>query len=65
MSAIQLVLSRAWDKEKILAAHGESNLPLSLYGDQGLLRSSYMIRILHTARISNVVSVMFLLIERW
>ena len=65
MSAIQLVLSRAWDKEKILAAHEESNLPLSLYGDQSLLRSSYMIRILHTARISNVVSVMFLLIERW
>ena len=48
------VLSRAWDKEKILSPHEESNLrpsdstlrcsttePQILYGERGLLRSSY------------------------
>ena len=59
------VLSRAWDKEKILSPDKESNLrpsdlrsdalPLSnrLYGQRGLLRSSY------TASIRNVDSVKF------
>ena len=48
------VLSRAWDKEKILSPHEESNLrpsdsafrcsttePQRLHGERGLLRSSY------------------------
>ena len=48
------VLSRAWDKEKILNPHEESNLrfsdsalrcsttePQRLHGERGLLRSSY------------------------
>ena len=33
--------------------------PQRLYGERGLLRSSYMTRVLHTARISDVGSVMF------
>ena len=67
------VLSRAWDKVKILSPHKESNLkpsdfvlrcsttePQRLYGDRGLLRTEvHMTRVLHTAMISNVVSVMF------
>ena len=60
------LLSRAWNKEKILNPHQESNsdlrilrsdaLPLSHrdYGEQDL-----MIRVLHAAKISNVNSVMF------
>ena len=48
------ILSRAWDKEKILSPYGESYLrpsdsalgcsttePQRLYGERGLLRSSY------------------------
>ena len=48
------VLSRAWDKEKILSPHEKSNLrpsdfalrcsttePQRLHGERGLLRSSY------------------------
>ena len=51
---VYFVLSRAWDKEKILSPHEESNLrpsdsalqcsttePQRLYGERGLLRSSY------------------------
>ena len=57
------VLSRAWDKEKILSPHEESNLrPL----DSALRCSTtephyevHITRVLHTARISNVDSVMF------
>ena len=62
--------SRAQDKENI--PHEESNLkpsdsalrcfttePQRLYGKQFPLRSSYMTRVQHTARISNVVGVMF------
>ena len=64
------VLSRAWDKENILSPHKESNLrpsdsvlrcsttePQRLYVEQGLLQSSYMTHVLHTAKISNVDSV--------
>ena len=60
------VLSRAWDKEKILSPHEESNLrpsdsafrcsttePQRPHGERGLLRSSY------TASIRNVDSVKF------
>ena len=65
------VLSRAWDKEKILSPHEESNLRPS---DPALRCSNHwatettvseiyyevhMTRVLHTARISNVDSVMF------
>ena len=59
-------------KQKILPSHEELNFRFSdfalrcsttvlkrLYGEQGFLRSSYMSRVLHTARISNVDSVMF------
>ena len=59
-----LVLSRAWDKEKILRSHEESNLrpsdlrldarPLS-HRDSTVREVYYevhMIRVLHTARIS-------------
>ena len=66
------VLSRAQDKEKILSSHEESNLrppdstlrcsttePRRLYGEQGPLGSSCTIRVLRTARISNVDSVVF------
>ena len=65
------VLSRAWDKEKILSPHEESNLrpsdlrsdalPLS-HKDTSMSEVYYevlMTRVLHTARISNVDSVMF------
>ena len=51
---VYFVLSRAWDKEKILSPHEESNLrssdsalrcsttePQRLHGERGLLRSSY------------------------
>ena len=51
------VLSQAWDKEKILSPHEESNLrpsdsahrcsitePQRLYGERGLLRSSFETR---------------------
>ena len=64
-------LSRAWDKEKILSPHEESNLrpsdlrsdalPLS-HKDTSMSEVYYevlMTRVLHTARISNVDSVMF------
>ena len=59
------VLSRACDKEIILSPHEESALrcsttePRRLYGERGPLRSSYVTRVLHTARISDVDSVMF------
>ena len=62
-----IVLSRAWDKEKILSPHEESNLrrsdsalrcsttkPQTLCGEQGPLRSSCMTPVLQTARISDV-----------
>ena len=65
------VLSQAWDKEKIPSPYEESNLrpsdlcsdalPLS-HKDSSVSRVSYevlMTCILHTARISNVNSVMF------
>ena len=66
------VLSRAWDKEKILSPHEESNLRPS---DSALRYSTtepqrpyvkevyyevHMTRVLHTSRISNVDSVKFL-----
>ena len=57
-------------QKNILSHHEESNLrpldsalrcsttePQRLYGEQGLLQSSYMTRVLHSARISNVDSV--------
>ena len=60
-----------WDKEKSLSPHEELNLrpldsvlrcsttePQRLHGERGLLRS-HMTCVLHTARISNVDSVMF------
>ena len=66
-----LVLSRAWDKEKIPRSHEESNLtpsdlrldvrPLS-HRDSTVREVYYevhMTRVLHTARISSVDSVMF------
>ena len=66
------VMSRAWDKEKILSPHEESNLrpsdlcsdaqPLS-HKDSSVSEVYYEVlitRVLHTARISNVDSVMFL-----
>ena len=65
------VSSRPWDKEKILGPHQESNLrPSDLRSDVLALshRDSsvsevyyevHMTRVLHTARISNVDSVMF------
>ena len=66
-----LVLSRAWDKEKILRSNEESNLrpsdlrldarPLS-HRDSTVREVYYevhMTRVLHTARISSVDSVMF------
>ena len=65
------VLSQAWDKEKIPSPYEESNLrpsdlcsdalPLS-HKDSSVSRVSYevlMTCILHTARISNVNSIMF------
>ena len=56
------ILSRAWDKEKILSRHEESNaLPLS-HRDSTVSEVYYevhMTRVLHTARISNVDSVIF------
>ena len=65
------VLSRAWDKEKILSPYEESNLrpldsrsdalPLS-HRDSTVSEVYYEVhtrRVLHTARISNVDSVMF------
>ena len=66
------VSSRPWDKENILGPHQESNLrPSDLRSDVLALshRDSsvsevyyevHMTRVLHTARISNVDSVMFL-----
>ena len=64
-------MSRAWDKEKILSPHEESNLrpsdlhsnalPLSLK-DSSVIRVYYkvlMTRVPHMARINNVDSVMF------
>ena len=66
-------MSRAWDKEKILSPHEESNLrpsdlrsdalPLS-HQDSSMSDIYYEVlitRVLHTARISNVDSVMFLI----
>ena len=64
------VLSRAWDKENILSPHKESNLRpsdsalrCSTTEPQRLVSEVYyevhMTRVLHTARISNVDSVMF------
>ena len=65
------VLSRAWDKEKILSLHEESNLrpsdlhsnalPLS-HKDSSVIRVYYevlMTCVPHMARINNVNSVMF------
>ena len=65
-------MSQAWDKEKILSPYEESNLrpsdlcsdalPLS-HKDSSVSKVSYevlMTCILHTARMSNVDSVMFL-----
>ena len=59
------VLSRTWDKEKVLSSREEWNLrpsvsalrysttePQRLLGGRGPLRSSYMTRVLHTARMS-------------
>ena len=58
-------------KTKILPSHEELNFRFSDFAlrcsttvlkrlyEQGLLRSSYMSRVLHTARISNVDSVIF------
>ena len=75
-------VSRAWDKEKILGLHEESNLRPS-QSDSALrcpdtepqttvsevYYEVYMIRVLCTARISNVDSVMFVNMrdeyERW
>ena len=68
------VLLRAWDKEKILSTHEESNLrpsdsalrcfttkPQKSYGPGGeVYYEVHMTRVLHTARISNVDSVMFI-----
>ena len=66
------VLSRAWDKEKILSPHEESNLrrsdlrsdalPLSHKDSSvsGVYYEVLMTRGPHTARISKVDSVMFL-----
>ena len=66
------VSSRPWDKENILGPHQESNLrPSDLRSDVLALshRDSsvsevyyevHMTRVLHTARISNIDSVMFL-----
>ena len=54
------VLSRAWDKEKILIPRSDA-LPLS-HRDSTVGEVFYevhMTRVLHTARISNVDSVMF------
>ena len=61
-----------WDKEKFLSPHEELNLrpwdfalqcstteAQRLYGEQGPLKSSCMTQILHTAKISNVDSIMF------
>ena len=65
------VLSRAWDKEKILSPHEESNLKLSdsplrcsttepqiLHGEPAQYEV-HMTRVLYTAWISSVDSVMF------
>ena len=65
-------LITTWDKETILSSYEKSNLrpsdsilrcsttePQRLYGEQGPLRSLYMIRVLHTDRISGVDSVFF------
>ena len=70
---IFLVLSWALDKERILSPHKELNLtpsdsilqcptiePQRLYGKQGPTWSSYVTRILQTAGISNVLSIMFI-----
>ena len=66
-----LVLSRAWDKEKILRSHEESNLrpsdlrldarPLSHrdFTVREVYYEVHMTHALHTARISSVDSVMF------
>ena len=65
------VLSRAWDKEKILSPHEESNLrPSDLRSDalplshkDSMMSENYyevhMTRVFHTTGISNVDSVMF------
>ena len=65
-------LSRACDNDKTLSTQEKSNLrpsdstlpcsttePQRLYGERGPLRSSYITRVLHTAKISDVDSVMF------
>ena len=65
------VMSRVWDKGKILSLHEESNLrpldfqcsttkPQRLYGERGLLQSSHDMHP-NTARISNVDSIMFVI----
>ena len=51
------VLSRAWDKEKILSSHEESNLRPS--GSALRCSTTELTRGLRTTRISNVDSVMF------
>ena len=66
------VLSRAWDREKILSPHEESNLrpsdtalrcsttePQRLHGEREVYYEVRMTRVLHIARISNVDSVLF------
>ena len=60
------VLSRAWDKEKILNPHEKSNLRPSDFAlrcsttePQRLHYEVLMTRVLHTVRISNVDSVKF------
>ena len=60
------VLSRAWDREKILSPHEKSNLRPSDFAlrcsttePQRLHYEVLMTPVLHTARISNVDSVMF------
>ena len=66
------VLSRAWDREKILSPHEESNLrpsdtalrcsttePQRLHGEPEVNYEDRMTCVLHIARISNVDSVLF------
>ena len=65
------ILSRAWDREKIQSPHEESNLrpsdsalrcsttePQRLHGER-VCYEVHITRVLHTARISNIDSIMF------
>ena len=70
---VSLVLSRAWDKEKILSPHGGIEPqthgihapmlytePQRLYGERGLICCEVLMkRVQHTARIGNIDRVMF------